>query len=368
METIKKDNLNKGQSVSIIEKGKELIVNEKFDEAIKYFNDLYEKENKNTLYLNYLGVICFIKKDYKSAADYFKKAIDLDPDNWYSYYKLGQICTIKNIDKCAIKYFTETIERNPKNTNALVNLALIFQKEDEELAIDLVRTALTIDPLNCAPAFVLGSLYMKQKDCKSAIKQFESIIEKNPKFGNGLVWYKLAIAYFKRKKSKKASEVILKALPMFKKSYLYNLLGLIFVQKLEFESAVSAFKESIKLNPNDPSPWINLADSYIKDKKTVSARLCLKEAKVLIKTEIQEAILWILLTKSYEQDDNLNYALYTLEKAEYLLKTQVELELEDFEGSESKIELLHDVGQKISTLKNKGISAKSPESINDFIS
>ena len=95
-------------SEAVIEKGKDLIIREDYDKALEYFKDLSEKDKENPLYTNYIGIIYFLKEDFKSAADIFKQAIELDPNNWYPYQKLGQICTVKNIDSCAIKYFTET--------------------------------------------------------------------------------------------------------------------------------------------------------------------------------------------------------------------------------------------------------------------
>ena len=185
---------------SIIEKGKSLILSEKYDEALKYFKDIYDKNKENVIYPNYIGLVYLLKEEFKNAADYFKKAIDVEPDNWYSYHKLGQICHIKKIEKCAIDYFTETIERNPKDIYAFINLALIFEKEDQDLSIELINSALEVDPLNLIANYLLGTIYLKQKDFKNAEKLLLNVTKKNSDFLMG--WYKLGTLYFKRGKSK----------------------------------------------------------------------------------------------------------------------------------------------------------------------
>ena len=42
---------------NVFDKGKNFILQEKYDEALNYFGDLHEKDNSNADYLNYLGII-----------------------------------------------------------------------------------------------------------------------------------------------------------------------------------------------------------------------------------------------------------------------------------------------------------------------
>ncbi|MHA1294327.1 MAG: tetratricopeptide repeat protein [Promethearchaeota archaeon] len=342
----------------IYEKGKNLIIQEKFDDALDYFNDLHNKEKENAIYSNYIGIIYFLKEDYKKAADFFKKAIELDPNNWFSYHKLGQICTIKKIDTCAIKYFTETIDRNPKNINALINLAIIFQKENEDLAMELITSALTVEPLNLVANYLLGALYLKQKKYKKAENLLEKVVSENPSFLMG--WYKLGLLYFSRNKMKKAIDSINNALRINEKPYLYNLLGLIFLRNFKLEEAANSFKEAIKLDPKDPSPWINLADAYFKGQKIESAKLCLKEALLVAKKNIHKLAIWINLANCYEQENILSNCLYCLNKAHDSGIEDVEESLEDFDIAESQMEFLHDISLKINDLRNRGITPKRP--------
>lgn len=350
-------------SVDVLEKGKSLILQEKYDDALKYFKELSDKDNKNAIYSNYIGVIYFLKNDYKNAADSFKKAIELDPNNWYPYHKLGQICVVKKIDQCAIKYFTETIEKNPKNSYAFINLALIFRNEDENLTLDLIKSALGMDPLNLVGNYLLGTIYLKNKDYKNAENILTNITLQNPQFF--MAWYKLAVLYFDRNKLKKAIGALDQALKISQKGFVYNLYGLVLVRKLKFEEAVSYFKEAIKLDPQDPSPWINLAMAYEKGKKIESSKLCLKEALKITKNESQNLAIWTNFANCYEQENRLPYALYCFQKAEEQSKNKEGEEIESYYESESKMEFIHKISQNIDRLKKMGITAQKPDDLDE---
>ncbi len=347
---------------NIFEEGKDLILQEKYEEALKFFQDLYKEDQKNSIFLNYIGIIYLFMEDFKNAADYFKKAIEINPDNWYSYQKLGQICTLKNIDKCAIEYFTKTIERNPKNNHALINLALIFQKEDPNLAIDLTKAALEVEPSNLIANYFLGNIYLKNLNYKKAESLLEKVTLLDPKFLLG--WYKLGLLYFKKGNSKKAIEVLINTLQISKKGYIYNLLGLAYLKIFKFQLAIECFKKAIKLDPKDPSPWINLADAYLNGDKIDSSMLCLKEALQIAKSDYQYLTIWTNYANCYEKLNQLDFSLFCFEKALlYGGKTSDSI-LESFNEVESKMEIIHRINKKIDQIKKKAITARCPEDLN----
>ncbi|MHA1149877.1 MAG: tetratricopeptide repeat protein [Promethearchaeota archaeon] len=346
-------------SEAVIEKGKDLIIREDYDEALKYFKELSKNDKDNPLYTNYIGIIYFLKEDFKNAADIFKQAIELDPNNWYPYQKLGQICTIKNIDSCAIKYFTETIERNPTNIYSLLNLAVIFQREQVDITLELVSSALKIDPLNPAANYLMATLCLNKKDYKTSEQLFRNVIEKDPR--NAIAWYKLGLTYFRCNKHKKGIEALTNALEINKKPYLYNLLGLIQMKKIKLQEAIDSFKEAIKLDPKDANFWINLADAYMKGNRIESSKLCLKEALKVAEKDYQKLIIWIHFANCYERENFLPYSLYCLENASERGSEQINSKLEAFDEFESKMELIHNVNLRIDQLKKKGIIAEFPE-------
>ncbi|MHA1755477.1 MAG: tetratricopeptide repeat protein [Promethearchaeota archaeon] len=347
--------------LSLIEKGKELILKEDYDEALNYFKNLEQTHKDDPLLSNYMGIVYFLKKDYKNAADYFKKAIEQDPENWYPYQKLGQICAIKNIDSCAIKYFTETIERDPGNLFSLLNLALIFQKLDEDLSAELINTALHIDPTNIIGNYLLGTIYLKKNDLKAAEGFFNNILIKDSKYYWAL--YKLAVINFKNKKYKKAIEYLINALEIRKKPSLYNLLGIIYLNKYKIQDAINSFKDAIKLNPKNASSWINLADAYLRGNRIESSKICLREALDVANTKLQKFIIWTNLGNCYDRLEQEDFSLYCFNRAKELISDDIEKDLEDFEGSELIMEILHDINKKIDTLNNKGIKESKPEII-----
>ena len=360
--------MKKANQIEPLEQGKKLILAEKYEEALSYFKNLDKKE-KNALYSNYIGVIYFLKEDYKNAAEYFKKAIDLEPDNWYPYQKLGQICTIKKIDECAINYFTETLDRNPKNLNALLNLAIIFQNQDKQLAKDLINNALSLDPLSNVGNYLLGSIYLKNKDYDNAEKFFHNVLLNNPRFTRAV--YQLASLYFKTGKNRKAINVLTEALELDKKSYLFNLLGLIYLHKFKLEDAQQCFKNAIKIDPENINAWINLSDVYLKANNFESSKNCLKEALDLAnknnieKSDAKYLAIWINLSNCYENEGNLDFALYCLNNARKFYIDDSQNKLEDFQEDELKMEMLHKISLKIDAFLNNNITPRKPDELFD---
>ncbi len=349
-------------------KGRDLILQENYDEAIQYFNDLQAKDKLNSDVLNYLGIIYVLKENYKEAADYFKKAIEINPDDWYPYQRLGQICSIKKIQKCATDYFTKTIERDPSNIYAIINLALILQRDNAEVAKNLIISALKIDPVHLIANYLMSTICINTCNYIEAEEILNNITEKNPSFLMG--WYKLGVLYFKTNKLKKAIDVLEKAASISKKTYILNLLGLIYLHRLKLEEAVAYFKESIKIDPKDPSTWINLADAYFKGNDFKSSIMILKEALQLLADRHSEAdnekqvVVWLNLANCYDKLEKDNFSLYCLEKArEYSMKG-INLDLDLFEQDEPKMEMIRKISLSIENLKAKGVTEVYPDDLN----
>ncbi|MFO8019021.1 MAG: tetratricopeptide repeat protein [Promethearchaeia archaeon] len=342
-----------------IEHGKNLILEEKYDEALDHFKKLHKKEKDNTLYPNYIGITYFLQEEYKTASEYFKTAIELNPENWFAYRKLGEICTIKKMKSCAKKYLTETIERDPKDLYSLLNLALIFQNEQEEIALELVESALSIDPSNAVAHYLQGSICLNKDEYKTAKELLKKVVENKPR--HGLAWYKLGLAYFKSNNYKRGIDVLTEALQFIKKPYLYNLLGLLNLYEINIQDAIDSFKEAIKLEPDNSSFWINLADAYFRVNKLNSAKMCLKEALAVANNDYHLIIVWTNFANYYEKSNQLDYSLYCLERAKEGVNLKEEESVNEFEVFEPKMELIHKIKLRIEDLRKQGIEAAKPE-------
>ncbi|MGV9174280.1 MAG: tetratricopeptide repeat protein, partial [Promethearchaeia archaeon] len=270
-----------------------------------------------------------------------------------------EICTIKKMKSCAKKYLTETIERDPKDLYSLLNLALILQNEQEEIALELIESALSIDPSNPVANYIQGTIYLNKKNYKKAKELFRKDIENKPR--HGLAWYKLGLTYFKDKNYKKGIDVVTEALKITKKPYLYNLLGLLNLYKINVQEAIDSFKEAIKLKPHNSSFWINLAESYFRINKLNSAKKCLKEALTVANNDYHLLVIWTNLANYYEKSEQLDYSLYCLEKAKECVKWEKEDNIDKFEVFEPKMELIHKIKLRIAELRKQGIEVKEPK-------
>ena len=72
--------------INLYEKGNDLLINKKFDEAIEVFKNIIKLDPNYADAYYKIGIAYVMKKDLKSAKEYLKKALKLDPENNYAKY------------------------------------------------------------------------------------------------------------------------------------------------------------------------------------------------------------------------------------------------------------------------------------------
>jgi tetratricopeptide (TPR) repeat protein len=168
-----------------------------------------------------LGVIFYNIGSMDKASGFLKKCIALNPNSEMAYYYLGQIHYRNGLHSDSKQMFINAIKLNPKNYKAHYFLGLVLrQLNDYEWAIKEFETAQKSDELKVKSFLAKGSCHMerghypkaiqefdrglkytrggsdtelnlryfmaecqeKMRDISSAIKNWERIIEVNPKF------------------------------------------------------------------------------------------------------------------------------------------------------------------------------------------
>ena len=112
---------------------------------------------------------------------WFKQAVNLAPYNLDFRNKLGSTLAALNNFKDAEQQFNFVIKENPKHVSALSNLGYVKLSQGQQAeAINLYLKAQKIDP-DFEPLLLnLAGYYAFMKDKKSAKKQLEFILKKNP--------------------------------------------------------------------------------------------------------------------------------------------------------------------------------------------
>ena len=140
---------------NVIEKAKDLVRDEEFEEAVKILEELYQQQPdvdvKNNLmdvlfayggYLNDYYVL-----EYDESINFFKRIIELDSENYRAHYNLGiAYFNLKRFEE-ALNSYNIALSIKPDHKHVYYNIGLLYEKtENLEKAIEAYEKALEIDP------------------------------------------------------------------------------------------------------------------------------------------------------------------------------------------------------------------------------
>jgi tetratricopeptide (TPR) repeat protein len=114
-----------------LKKGVDLIRHDKFDEAVKEFNNVIAADPKSTSAYYNLGFAYDKKGDLDKAIFNFSKAIDIDPTLADAYYNRGFAYYKKGSFDNAIADYSKVIEVSPASADAYYGLGLVYSKKGD---------------------------------------------------------------------------------------------------------------------------------------------------------------------------------------------------------------------------------------------
>jgi Flp pilus assembly protein TadD len=139
------------------------------------------------------------QKDYQRAIELFKKAIALDENNASYYYKLSvTFARNNNLDE-ALDSIQHAVQLKPEcnlykqhfdmvkgRQLGIKALKLAEQGGNEEEAISLLESALTLDPLNIPVRVMLSWLLVKNRRLKEANTAIQDLLILDPTNKEGI--------------------------------------------------------------------------------------------------------------------------------------------------------------------------------------
>ena len=133
----------------------------------------------------------------------FEKAISLEPTNPVFHTELGKLYLVSGDSDKAKEKFNKAKELKSDYVDALVQLSLLSEFEENiEEAIRQMEGLVISYPYNIEVIFQLGRLYLNNNLTDEAISQFEKAIELFPNHSNSL--YSLGLAYQRKGEKEKA--------------------------------------------------------------------------------------------------------------------------------------------------------------------
>jgi len=179
-------------SLRLYDKGDILIKEEKYDEALRIFEEFLAKYPE--IYQVHLNIgTCYLKKgELDKAEAEFKLVLDKTLEKSGDYKKdpqvslrafagIGEVYIQKEDFLTAQKYFSQALEISPEDETAAYNVGEIFfshQKIDE--AIKYFELAIQIKNDWSKPYMKLGYVYLNKGDFNNSLEYFNKFIEIDP--------------------------------------------------------------------------------------------------------------------------------------------------------------------------------------------
>ena len=198
--------------------------NNKFHEALKCYNELIAKNNKNEDYYFKKGSILMELKEYEEAIKSFDEVIKLNPDHIKAIVLKGNCFDILNKNKEALEIYEKIIQKDKDNelVHQLKGQNLLKQKDYDNALIEF-DTVLNLNPNNVNIIFFKALCLYKLNKKADAIKLYNQYIDENNKVNIENNKENVCVAY-------------------------YNL-GIIYLKENENEEAKNCFNKALELNP-----------------------------------------------------------------------------------------------------------------------
>ncbi|MDO8315631.1 MAG: PEP-CTERM system TPR-repeat protein PrsT [Rugosibacter sp.] len=210
-----------------------------FDKALQAIANLEKKQPNSPLIHDLRGQVLVAKKDTPAAKKSFEKALAADPTYLSAATNLVAIDLAENKIDQARQRYEAVIAKDPKNVPAMLSLAQLKARTGASLddVASLLKKAVAADISNPTSRFALMSFYLNAKDkdkARAATEEALATFPENP-------------------------EILLVA------GQVYQLSG-------DTNQALSTYNKLTNLVPNNPQPYLRIAEIHLAAKNRQAAR------------------------------------------------------------------------------------------------
>ncbi len=221
-------------------------------ESLDALNQVLKFDDRNAdIYLK-KAKLYLIMKDYENCATSVQRTIEINPNLADAYYLKGMALMENDKMDLAIESFQRSVTINQSHFDALMQLGYIWEKKDVKISIDYFKSATKANSKSTEALYNLGLIYQDNQQPEKAILCYETINKLDP--NNKLAFYNIGyvnLVYLN--KYAKGVEYFTKAIGLdpnyidawYNRAYCYELLR-------DKEKATSDYQQVLKLKVNDP--------------------------------------------------------------------------------------------------------------------
>lgn len=235
-------------------RGNSFYKKKQFDEAIACYNEAFEKDPTNMLYLSNLAAVYLEKGDLDECIAKCKKAIEVGRENRADYSIIAKAYT--RIGNAYLKM--EETEENLQNAiDAYENAQVEFRTKvvdkkikDTQKKLKKAKELAYIDPDKAEKAKAEGNEFFKSGEFPKAVERYTEAIKRNPE--NAIYYANRAAAYTKLTSFMEAKKDCEKALdldPKYVKAWT-RMAAIQFLMK-EYHKARQSYEKGLEIDPNN---------------------------------------------------------------------------------------------------------------------
>lgn len=223
--------------------------------------------NEKALYYE-LGTLYESKKMFRKAINIYQKAIEIGDYDYRFFFRIGNCFIALNQFSIAVDYYERITDPFPE---ILYNKAYAYSRIGRtERAISILKKVLEYPMVSKIPYIFLAELYFSQREYDKVIYYID-IAEK--KFGNQNTFHYLrGLAYSHKKYWLKTYYEFQQAEKLnFESSVFFRSYGIACEKIGKTEKGIELLLKSIKLDPLDPTNYIELINIYLSHGKLMEA-------------------------------------------------------------------------------------------------
>ena len=239
--------------------------------AIPYYEQIITFYPHYVEAMTSLGGIYRRLKRYEESIEILQKALDEDRQTESVNYNLGfTYKEMGNYDD-AIEAFEIVISENPSDVLAYNHLGKIyFEKKEYQKAILSYKKGLQVDQNHPILNYNLAVCYDEAKMYTEAIRCYEAALRAKPGWVDAIRDFSNLL--IKCQKTKEASDLVHHSIELYPNdANLLCLLGRIYINQFDYDSAIKTFKRAETYNGNDIKILSGLAEALEKGERPQEA-------------------------------------------------------------------------------------------------
>jgi len=283
--------------------GKILFHEQKFAEAKKLFSELIHSGYKESSVFFLYGLILAAEDNRAAALKYLEQATRLEPDYYLYWFHLAEKLFLSGDDPMAAlkkafdlapndpwvnnlyglfllrngplsdagSYLQKALDQAPAEGDILINFSeYLFRTEQWEKAFSVIGEGLETAADDPKLLNHRGNLFSRLKKYREAAADYEIALKADP--DNPEYMENCAACSIELDMIMRAEELLLKLLEKSPGVSIYNRLGNLALIKREYKRAELAFREALKLEPDNSEINLNLAALYLQQDRHKQAK------------------------------------------------------------------------------------------------